>query len=560
MKKLRRGGALVLSLAMVLTLLPLHSGATLADDQESEWLGEICEIYESGITRESHPDDFKYLRARLGANNEGDPGGRSYGAYQFASAAGTPKRFFEWCQAQENDDYRDMGDKLYTAYYTNSPGCGAIFTQAWADLADEYPELFWQAQHEFAIEACYRPTVAAMEAKFPGFKIENYSIALRNAIFSRTIQHGQAGFIDIADKAINGTLGGFANQTETELIDAIYAEAGVVRPPKEGETNIMNTTDAKKYGIDGMVLTHFRGCSGAIQTHVYARLRINEPVLLQTMMQMLAYNDLTTYTVDQGIYQLLPMDNAALALNNALALTAAGTAANQHFKLTYYASGYYIITHVESGLRLTDTGSAVTMAAPTANDNQFWAIAPFNDGFSLKNRATGRYLGATALSAGGKAVGAGTAMRWQLAVAASDWTLVSGSFPTEASIMMEGSTTFIFKGMLTGTSPITDVTVSCKREDGTDAFPAVTAHPGVTYYDLNAMDNALPFSKMTVGRYTLIIEAKDERNGTYRRESAFTVVPAPTEVTLDACGGSCAVSQLKLVADSVYGTLPTASK
>ena len=113
---------LLLSAVMVLGLLPAPAAATAADDLEYEMLGELSSRYEGG-------------NAGAIVNNAGDSGGKSYGAYQFASASGVPMTFARWCQASSNEYYRYIGETLDAAYHKGGAGYGANFDAAWKALA-----------------------------------------------------------------------------------------------------------------------------------------------------------------------------------------------------------------------------------------------------------------------------------------------------------------------------------------------------------------------------------------------------------------------------------------
>ena len=99
----------LLTAAMLTGLLLPRANATAADDQEYELRGELSSRYEGGD-------------AGAIANNAGDLGGKSYGAYQFASASGTPLSFALWCQESDNEYYRYIGKTLEDAYYDSGAG------------------------------------------------------------------------------------------------------------------------------------------------------------------------------------------------------------------------------------------------------------------------------------------------------------------------------------------------------------------------------------------------------------------------------------------------------
>ena len=71
--------------------------------------------------------------------------------------------------------------------------------------------------------------------------------------------------------------GGFKNQSEAELIAAIYAECSKLDTNGKWKEDNMETLTAKKYGIYGRSMAYFNINSGGVQTSVYSRLHVNEP-------------------------------------------------------------------------------------------------------------------------------------------------------------------------------------------------------------------------------------------------------------------------------------------
>ena len=100
MKRMKRGTAIALTAALVLGLL-----ATALMAASKNWtgagLGDLSQYYETGNS--ANPGRISTV--------PGDPGGKSYGIYMFASKAGTPLSFIKWLQEfKEGSIYRDMGD------------------------------------------------------------------------------------------------------------------------------------------------------------------------------------------------------------------------------------------------------------------------------------------------------------------------------------------------------------------------------------------------------------------------------------------------------------------
>ena len=218
-----RALCLLLTAAMLFQLLPLQASATAADDQEYELLGELASRYEGGD-------------AGAVVNNAGDIGGKSYGAYQFASASGTPLSFALWCQESDNEYYQYIGQTLEAAYYNGGAGYGNNFDNAWKALAEENYDGFLACQRYYVNAEYYESIVEKVEADTPGFDIHNYSIALRNVFLSRAIQHGVPGARLMIGRAFTA-MGGFANQPETEVIAAIYAESS--ETPRRAKTRMV---------------------------------------------------------------------------------------------------------------------------------------------------------------------------------------------------------------------------------------------------------------------------------------------------------------------------------
>lgn len=408
MKSRKRAYSIALCCLLAVTvLLPglvfLFAGATAADDQEESLLGTLSAQFEA-----SSPG--------MVSSGTGDLGGKSYGAYQFASRYDTPKAFFEWCLQQDDTYYRSVGERLQDAYYSGGAGYGTNFDNTWRALNNEDSAGFLRVQRNYVRLSYYEPIVAKLEANVPGFSADDYSIALRNVLWSRAAQHGTGGAYSVVTRAF-AALGGFKNQPEAELIDAIYAESG--RLTTDAATTMSGTT-AERYGVSGKALAYYTGCSGEVQLGVYLRLRVNEPAKAQAMLAQYGYADAV---IDEGVYRIQPSSNtnlSAVAGSTSVSLNGVADSDAQRFQLTYYASGYYAITCRDSGLRLAAASDgSVTMEKPAASESQMWRLACYNSGFSIQNRATGQYLAASSYAAGGRLQTAQSAYQWQVALAAA---------------------------------------------------------------------------------------------------------------------------------------------
>lgn len=553
MKTLRKkllcalSGLLVLSVVGSLFLLP--ASATAADDYEKEMLGTLSASYEAGS-----PGTI--------SSGVGDSGGKSYGSYQFASAYDIPKAFFNWCLKSDDTYYQSIGQRLSDAYSADGKKYKTNFDAEWKALAKENADGFEQAQRNYVQLKYYDPAVKQIEAEYAGFDMDNYSIALRNVIWSRAVQLGVGGCVSMMNYVF-GKIGDFANQPESLLIDAIYEESGEVLPKTSSTKNYMSGDTAEKYGVAGMYLSWFPSASGDVQLGVYSRLRINEPAKAQNMLAVYGYTDAI---VDEGTYQLSPADNTNLSVlpkDSSLTLNDAEGGA-QNFRLTYYASGYYTIEAEDTGLRLTcSTSGGITLAKPTAKNNQMWQLEEVNSGFSLKNRSTGLYLSAGSVAAGSKLSGKDTALQWQLSKSGASWSLEGASYPSYGNGLIEGDSGFPFRGTLRCAYNIKTVKVQILNSSGANAISAAKASDiNASVYDLSKLDSKVAFSRLSAGAYKLVITATSDAptDATFRLESDFYVSDGRYLVNFDACGGTASTASRTVDAGQTYGTLPTAKK
>ncbi|MBO5359308.1 MAG: hypothetical protein J6B25_00555 [Clostridia bacterium] len=237
---------------------------TLNAASDSMQLGSLSAKYESN--------------GNPGTISEGkDTGGVSYGAYQFSSTYGVPLDFAEWCISSGEGVF--VGNRLITAYENDGNKYGNNFNAEWRAIAQESSSNFLRLQHAYTKARFYDVMVAKLEKNVPGFDIDNYTIALKNVIWSRAVQNGVNS--DVITKAFE-SLGGFNNQPEDVLIKAIYARASyLVDYPPELIAQKITASSAEKYGIDpaaveGKYLYYFCRNSSDVQVAVYKRLAITE--------------------------------------------------------------------------------------------------------------------------------------------------------------------------------------------------------------------------------------------------------------------------------------------
>ena len=231
---------------------------------EDMQLGSLSAKYESN----GRPDTI---------SGGGDYGGVSYGAYQFSSRFDVPKTFFNWCISSGKGVA--TGQRLKAAYELDNNTYGEKFNAEWKKIAQESPESFLALQHGFTKARFYDVVVERLEQQFEGFDVDNYTIALKNVIWSRAVQNGANN--DVIKIAFEN-LGGFKNQPEDVLIKAIYKQASkLVDTPPEKDSVKIERSSAEKYGIDpdlvtGKYLYYHSKNTSDVQVSVYRRLAVKE--------------------------------------------------------------------------------------------------------------------------------------------------------------------------------------------------------------------------------------------------------------------------------------------
>ena len=382
---------MVLAAAVVLSLLATALLAASKNWQDAG-LGDLSQYYETGNSAD--PGYVSTVR--------GDSGGTSYGIYMFASNAGTPLSFVQWLQEFKSGSiYRDMGDTLYNAYAYDrngkySPGYGSNFNATWRSVADDYPDEFMQSQKDYWETHAYADLLKNIKSAVPSFDLDDYSVALRNVFWSRSVHHGagvirgasssdgRSGATGVILRAFD-SLGGFKNQSEAELIAAIYAECSRLDPSGKYKDDNMETLTAKKYGTYGRSMAYFNVNGGGVQTSVYSRLHVNEPADALVM----RYQNIST-TIPEGRCTLRYFSEQTFGLAADSSVLVSGDKSSA-LTLTCYNGGKYTIS-TDDGRRLALSNGVLTLEKPSTSANQFWIIAVSGGGYTLYNCGAGRYL------------------------------------------------------------------------------------------------------------------------------------------------------------------------
>lgn len=364
-------------------------------------IGELSQYYETG----NNADPGRV------SNVKGDSGGTSYGLYMFVE--GTVTNFINWLKQQpKGSAYYDFGDTLWRAYNfdvngNENPGYGTNFKTVWQSIGHgKNSNEFGQAQTEFWGSTQYTQLVSNIERLFSGFDIDNYSVALKNVFWSRSVHHGvgvtygansddkMSGATGVIARAFR-SLGGFKNQSEAELIAAIYAECSRLDPAGKYKEDNMDTYTAQKYGVYGRSMAYFNVNSGGVQTSVYSRLHVNEPSDALVMRYVNSTPDIAEgkYTLlyinnNEQTHGLDPSQSTLVTANKAVKL-----------QITYYSGEKYTIATTDGSQRLTISGGKPVLASPAADNNQFWVIyGSTSSGYTLQNVGTKQYVTVTVTS------------------------------------------------------------------------------------------------------------------------------------------------------------------
>lgn len=344
-------------------------------------LGALSQYYETGA--DADPGAVSTV--------PGDPGGTSFGLYMFSSKAGTLDAFRTWLRNyQGNAIYNGFAATLDKAYGENTSGAAAAgygpnFESAWRGLGHGVNKgEFANAQTEYWGTERYSTLISRLQSKYPSLNLNDYSIALKNVLWSRSVQHGVDGAYNVVTRAIDNRLGGFKMQSEAELIEAIYTECSKLAEdiPKYRD---MQTQLSDRYGVKNRSMAYYSAADGDVQSSVYSRLHINEPADALVM----RYQNTTSHL--EGKYTLCyNSDGRTFSYSVGSTDLVAEEKASQLI-LTYYNSDKYTMATTD-GKRLAVVDGALMLQNAAADSRQFWTLTGSSNGYILCNVGTGYYL------------------------------------------------------------------------------------------------------------------------------------------------------------------------
>jgi hypothetical protein len=182
--------------------------ARAAAEKEPELLGNISKRFESG---NNGPATIGYDRN----------GGTSYGTYQISSRQGTMNRFLEFLET----DAPMWAARLKAAGPANTGGTRGEMPSVWREIASESPELFDRLQQQFITASHYEPALASI-ADRTGINVDQLPRAVREVLYSTSVQHGPGGATNIFEKVLADYDNLDGKDTMRSLIDDVYALRG----------------------------------------------------------------------------------------------------------------------------------------------------------------------------------------------------------------------------------------------------------------------------------------------------------------------------------------------
>lgn len=154
------------------------------------------------------------------SNGWGDAGGKSYGAYQLASAAGSVKSFLRWAIISGNDVYAQYSAAL-SQYEIGSED----FDTVWRDIANNDGETFFNMQHDYICYAYYLPSVQILRDNY--YDIDKHNSVMQDVVWSRAVQYGTGNILEMFTDAVHSL--GYDNLSyvddpkyDADMIKAIY--------------------------------------------------------------------------------------------------------------------------------------------------------------------------------------------------------------------------------------------------------------------------------------------------------------------------------------------------
>lgn len=197
----------------------------LAQAGQAERTAGTREVSRNRRAAATAEDGLGKLAARFESGSEGISaigydrvGGTSYGKYQIASRPGSMNQFMEFLKTNDPS----LAERLAAAGPANTGSTKGQMPDVWREIAAESPEYFEKLQEKFIRESHYEPARQALEGY--GYKTKDFSSAMREVLFSTSVQHGPAGAARIFSQAADtvGLRPSAQREQEREIIQQVY--------------------------------------------------------------------------------------------------------------------------------------------------------------------------------------------------------------------------------------------------------------------------------------------------------------------------------------------------
>ena len=144
-------------------------------------------------------------------------GGTSYGKYQVSSRAGSLKDFLDFLDTEAPE----LSRRLRASGPGNTGSRKGAMPDTWRAIASEQPERFENLQEAFVHQSHYKPALDSI-AQRTGLNPDKISTAMREVIWSTSVQHGPSGAARIFERA-HGMSGSPSDPSyERNLINNVY--------------------------------------------------------------------------------------------------------------------------------------------------------------------------------------------------------------------------------------------------------------------------------------------------------------------------------------------------
>lgn len=169
------------------------------------------------------------------SRGDGDLGGPSFGAYQFAWNYGVPQAFCQWLV--------DTGYEYGTYLLDNSYDVD-VLKEAWRYVAQVDFQNFYNKQHEYTKAQYYDVAVEALRQA--GFNAEKHSQVMQDVIWSRAVQYNHY-IIEMFEEACLNKLG----YPNLSYIDDISFDAAMIAAIYEicSTPEWTNGSPSQRYGL-----------------------------------------------------------------------------------------------------------------------------------------------------------------------------------------------------------------------------------------------------------------------------------------------------------------------